>query len=91
MHRVDEDGNLGKVLGVSELISGERRNVRVNVTEAGKEGEELAAMLHVDDGDGQFSFPGPDGPARDNSGREVMQIFGITAATPAPGLEEITD
>ncbi|KKU55505.1 hypothetical protein A3H89_01405 [Candidatus Amesbacteria bacterium RIFCSPLOWO2_02_FULL_48_11] len=91
VHQVDEDGNPGRVLGVSGLVSGEKRDVRVNLIEAGKEGEELAAMLHIDDGDGQFSFPGPDGPARDNYGREVMQIFEILGVTPAPGLEEITD
>ncbi|MCH8022614.1 MAG: hypothetical protein IH932_02585, partial [Thaumarchaeota archaeon] len=60
IHKV-VDGKPGPVIGNSELLNGENSNVNVKVADYENENE-LIAMLHYDDGDGNYQFPGPDGP-----------------------------
>lgn len=40
-------------------------------------GKEYVAMVHVDDGDVRFKFPGPDNPAKDSKGEVIMQPFTV--------------
>ena len=58
----DNDGNPGPVIGVSELIqAGAYRNYRVDI-DVNEAGAAVFPMLHYDNGDGVYEFPGPDGP-----------------------------
>ena len=58
----DNDGKPGPVIGVSELIQpGVYRNYRVDI-DANEAGAAVFPMLHYDNGDGKYEFPGPDGP-----------------------------
>ena len=63
IHLVTEEGKPGPVIGNSGLLVGQ--NIRVPIRVEGYEGqEELIAMLHYDNGDGVYEFPGPDGPVK---------------------------
>ena len=58
----DNDGKPGPVIGVSELIQpGVYRNYRVDI-DVNQAGAAVFPMLHYDNGDGVYEFPGPDGP-----------------------------
>jgi len=54
------DGALGPVIGNSELVSGSHKNFQVTIDET-LAGAMVFAMLHYDDGDSGYEFPGPDG------------------------------
>ena len=59
----DANGRPGPVIGQTELIeAGTYTNVPVRI-DASRAGDRVHPMLHVDDGDGVYEFPGPDGPA----------------------------
>ena len=76
----DDRGNPGKIIGTSKLLlAGESTNVVVNLTRASKEGEELYAMLHLDDGDGKFNAT-TDSPVTDDQENVVMMNFTVGAA-----------
>jgi len=60
----DGGGKPGPVIGHSALISaGTHENVKV-MFDSAQAGERVFPMLHYDDGDGQYKFPGPDGPVK---------------------------
>lgn len=95
----DANGAPGTVIGVSALLTvGPQANVSVPLNRASRKGEVLHAMLHVDaDGDGKYTFPGPDVPATDATGATVTVPFtvGVTAsptpsATPVSGVPGLT-
>ena len=61
--RADANGRPGQVIGRTELLeAGAYQNVEVQI-DPSRAGERVHPMLHVDDGDGTFEFPGDDGPA----------------------------
>lgn len=69
----DNGGVPGTVRGVSGLLSaGVSREVMIELSRASIAGETLWAMLHQDDGDGEFEFPGADTPLRDDAGEMIM-------------------
>lgn len=75
------DGKPGEVVGVSDLLeTGETENVNVTLKREIEEGEILFAILHKDDGDGEFSFPGPDTPITDDYKNIIMSMFKVGAA-----------
>lgn len=77
IHLVTKDGKPGAVIGHSSLLTGQNNRVPVNIS--GYKGEErLIAMLHYDDGDGVYEFPGPDAPVV-LEGRIVMTPFAISS------------
>jgi len=77
VHR-SEDGKPGAVIGASELLpKGDTANLIISLDEEVVEGDILFAMLHSDDGDGEFTFPGPDVPILDDEGNIVMVRFSI--------------
>lgn len=77
IHR-EVDGTPGPIIGSSDLLpAGETKNLIVSLNESVKEGDVLFAMLHSDNGDGTFEFPGPDAPVLDTNGNIVMQKFTI--------------
>ncbi|MFO7966155.1 MAG: PQQ-dependent sugar dehydrogenase [Archaeoglobaceae archaeon] len=59
VHR-DDNGSPGAVIGHSDLISGEMQDLMVNVS--GDITPTVYPMLHYDDGDGVYDFPGNDSP-----------------------------
>ena len=76
MHKV-VDGKPGSVVGNSALFLGKVQNLEVEV--AGYEDEkELIAMLHYDNGDGVYEFPGADGPVKVND-VVVVKKFSINS------------
>ena len=76
----------GAILGASSLVSaGETGNgVRIIFSRETKEGEELYAMLHQDDGDGTFSIAN-DLPVKDERGNVIMMSFAVDADATTPG------
>lgn len=72
IHKV-VDGTFADVIGNSELLeAGTYSDVEIKITDFSKE-TQLNAMLHYDDGDGVYEFPGPDGPT--TLGDEVVMAF----------------
>lgn len=74
----DANGSPGEVIGHSDLLSeGENSNVVINLDRSSSNGETLYAMVHNDNGDGQYEFPGADNPAVDDDGNTVMVSFTV--------------
>jgi len=58
----DVDGKPGPVIGHSDLLSGEKTNVKIKI-DASQAGTKVFAMLHYDDdNDGVYGFPDEDKP-----------------------------
>lgn len=57
----DVDGKPGPVIGHTDLISGEQKNVKIKI-DASQAGTRVFAMLHYDSGDGKYNFPDEDKP-----------------------------
>lgn len=72
----DADGSPGPVIGNSDLFSGEQEDVTIDV-DAEAATPTVYAMLHYDDGDGEYEFPGDDGPTTVN-GSVVVKGFRLT-------------
>lgn len=84
----DRDGGPGRIIGATTILSsGAHENVQVPVNRDTEDGERLYAMLHEDDGDGLFLFPGPDAPMTDDSGKIIVREFSISGGA---GVEERT-
>ena len=84
----DAAGKPGPVLGHSELLpQGKKADVNVSVDSA-KAGSMVWPMLHYDDGDGAYAFPGPDVPVQ-VGGNVVVKLLPLVAPTPvcAPAVE----
>lgn len=83
----DAAGAPGPVVGHSDVIEpGLNVGVPVDVNLSAGEGNDtrLHAMLHVDDGDGEYEFPGPDTPERNESGIVVQPFLAhVTDGTTA--------
>lgn len=73
----DAKGAPGTVIGNSKLLEGENRNITVELTRASRDNETLYAMLHMDDGDGVYEFPGDDGPIKSDEGNIILMKFVI--------------
>lgn len=73
-----DDGGPGPVIGFAPVEAGINRNVSVEI-DPEMATETLHAMLHVDAGtEGEYEFPGEDGPAMDADGNVVMLPFALT-------------
>lgn len=76
----EADGAPGAVLGVSALLpQGTSTNVVVPVSPPTLGSKSYYAMLHMDNGDGKYEFPGPDVPLKDSVGNIVMKKFLATS------------
>ena len=75
----DVDGKPGTVIGNSELVSGSYSNFKV-IIDATQAGTRVFAMLHYDDGDGQYEFPGDDTPVKVEDQIVVKPINLVPAA-----------
>lgn len=66
------------VIGQSKLYqAGTYANVKVTLTRPSIAGETLYTMLHDDDGDGTYEFPGPDAPTQNKAGQVVITSFKV--------------
>ena len=74
----DSAGAPGVIIGVSDAIVGEYENLVVSLNRASSEGETLYAMVHMDNGDGEFSAA-DDEPATEDD-ELVISSFAIEAA-----------
>lgn len=79
IHR-SEGGRPGEVIGHAGPLAGKRRwtNYRVRLDAPVVRGEMLFAMLHGDDGDGEYGFPDEDLPLTDTRGRVIAVPFEVT-------------
>ncbi len=68
-----KDGKPGPVIGNSELVEGSVEGVSIMLKRALKEGETVFVMLHKDDGDGEYEFPGDDAPVKTADGKVVVK------------------
>jgi len=72
------DGKPGPILGYAPVQAGDNSDVVVQIDPTGAT-ETLYAMLHVDAGaEGEYEFPGADGPATDAEGNVVTPPFNLT-------------
>jgi cytochrome c oxidase subunit II len=83
VHKV-AGGKPGDVIGNSGLFEGEVHDSKVQISNYQNE-KELIAMLHYDDGDGKYEFPGDDLPVIVN-GKAVLQKFSLIGTS---SIEEI--
>jgi len=82
VHQVTLEGKPGPVIGRSELLQpGIYGNIQIAIENYQGRGE-LIAMLHYDDGDGVYNFPGPDKPVVVD-GAIVQSLFKITNTVPS--------
>jgi len=88
---LSEDGKPGKVLGNSDFVeSGTYNNISVVVSEL-QEGENfLFAMIHIDDGDDIYEFPGDDVPVKVDDKIVVKSMTVTKSIAPASIVREIT-
>lgn len=82
----DKDGKPGPVIGNSDLLPpGSPTGTTVKLSRSSRKGETLYAMLHTDvDGDGIYTFPGPDVPTTDSAGAVVVVPFAIGTPSVSP-------
>jgi|GEM_PF-412528 hypothetical protein len=77
----EDNGNApGAVIGKAALTAGVNSDITITLDRNVISGEKLYAMLHSDDGDGMYEFPGPDGPVMDANGDVITPSF--IATTP---------
>ena len=71
-------GAFGPVIGSSELYeAGTFKDVSVTLDRSSVSGETLYAMLHDDDGNSEYEFPGADAPTTNKTGEVVVLPFEI--------------
>jgi hypothetical protein len=88
IHRSDDAGDPGEVIGYGPAAPGVTPNVTVDLTAEVSEGDQLWAMLHYDDGvRGEFEFPGEDVPIR-LADEVIMTSFVIVSDVVAPEVVE---
>ena len=87
----DLDGESGEILGHSSLLaSGEIHDIVVLLEDAVEQGDVLYVLLHKDDGDGEFNYPGSDEavedePVTDELGNIIMMTVMVGADDRVPG------
>lgn len=68
-----------QIIGVSNLLpSGTVENITVDLSREITPGESIFVMLHKDDGNGTFEFPGPDSPVTTSNGTIIMRVFVVS-------------
>lgn len=86
-----ENGQMGTVLGASELLSADtHENLTVSLSRKTKEEDVLLAVIYLDNGDGVFTES--DETAKDESGNPILAQFRVSntrnGTIPATGLGE---
>ncbi len=74
--RADNNGAPGDIISHSEMLStGRHENFGININPV-KAGARVIAVMHSDDGNVLFEFPGPDGPTLVN-GQPITSIVNL--------------
>ena len=72
VHRATEDDTPGTIIGNSELLpAGSSESITITLSEDIEGGDVLFFMLHNDDGNGTYEFPGPDTPVTTTDGQPI--------------------
>ena len=72
VHRATEDDTPGSIIGNSELLpAGSSEAITITLSEDIEGGDVLFFMLHNDDGNGTYEFPGPDTPVTTTDGQPI--------------------
>lgn len=76
VHKATEEDTPGEVIGNSALLpQGGSSDIKIELSESVVDGDVLFLMLHSDDGNGIYEFPGPDTPViYDNGSIEMVRI-----------------
>lgn len=91
IHTATKDGKPGEVVGHSELLKkGESKNIEILLDESSKKGESYIAMLHFDEGDGDYGDEDEASVLKDSQGNEAQIKIDITSnsATSTETTEE---
>ena len=84
IHEVTE-GKPANIVGSSTFLkSGESQNISIALSRESKEGEELIAMLHNDNGDSVFNAT-DDAPVKNEEGNIILMRFMVSENAEAPG------
>lgn len=86
---VDDNGAPGAVVAVSELIgSGDVGQIEISLDKPLTDSGTYYPMAHIDgDGDGAYTFPGPDGPATTAGGDVAVVGISVTVAEGTPAAD----
>lgn len=77
LHRLNEDGSLGEMMGLTHAIKGNKEQVDVKLNHPINDGEKLAVVMYKDDGDIKFTDPETDTIVTDDDGKPIMSIITI--------------
>lgn len=78
----NENDHPGMIIGASSFLkAGKHEGVVIELTEPTESGSSYFAMIHIDDGDDNFAFPGNDVPLTDEAENFVMAAFTVEAPT----------
>lgn len=79
-----KDGKPGATIGVSALLpAGDNRNVLIKLSRISKNGEEMFAMLHADNGNRVWNISS-DAPVKDIQGNIIIMKFTVKNDASAP-------
>jgi LPXTG-motif cell wall-anchored protein len=88
---LDEAGAPGKVIGQTQVKTGDSKDVKIKLSQDVPAGGKLWPMLHIDAGTaGTYEFPGADVPVV-VSGNVVMKQIAVTASAPAAQAKDAVD
>lgn len=81
----DSDGKPGAIVGNSDILSqGENKDFEAALSRESIDGETLYAMIHSDNGDGEFN-PAEDLPIKDDQENVVLMKFQVSESAEEPG------
>ena len=87
-----EDDTPGAVIGNSELLpTGGSEAITITLSEDIADGDVLFFMLHRDDGNGTYEFPGPDTPVTTTAGKPITTRVVVGEEGGVMVTEEETD
>jgi hypothetical protein len=87
LHRFNNDGSLGDMIGITHAIEGNKEQIDVTINEPVNNGDKLAVVMYQDDGDIEFNDVETDLPVTDENGEVIRSIITIDDTT-TPPLEE---
>lgn len=87
LHRLNDDGSLGDMIGITHAIEGNKEQIDVTITETISNGETLAVVMYKDDGDIEFNDPETDTIVTGDDGSVIQSTITIDDSQP-PALEQ---
>lgn len=84
LHRLNDDGSLGDMIGITHAIEGSKEQIDVAVNEPVNNGDKLAVVMYQDDGDIEFNDTETDTAVTDENGEVIKSIITIDDTTTPP-------